>query len=83
LDSDIRKLRIQTLKTQLEVCQLVCVCIARELQAAYVMPEQKAVLAHRWDKALKESRNLQLAIDMLEGHETDARFNLVQAGCAK
>jgi hypothetical protein len=80
LESVIRNLRIQTLKTQLEVCQLVCVSIARELRADYVAPEQKAVLAHRWDKALKESRNLQLAIDMLEGQETEAGFNLAQAG---
>jgi hypothetical protein len=83
LDSDIRNLRIQTLKTQLHVCRLVCESIANELRADYVATEQKAVLAHRWDKALKESRNLQLAIDMLEAQETEAGFNLVQAGWAK
>jgi hypothetical protein len=74
LESVIRELRIHTLKTQLEVCQLVCASLAQELQAAYLTPEEKTALARRWDKALKESRNLQLAVDMLEGQETEARI---------
>jgi hypothetical protein len=74
LDSATRNLRIDTLKTQLEVCRLVCASLAKEIQVPYLTPEEKAALAHRWDKALKESRNLQFAIDTLQGQETESRF---------
>jgi hypothetical protein len=74
LESDIRELRIHTLKTQLEVCQRVCATLTTELQVAYLTPLQKETLARRWDSALKESRNLQLAIDMLEGQQTETRL---------
>jgi hypothetical protein len=71
LESGIHDLRIDTLKTQLDVCQLVCASLDKELQdSSDLTLEEQAALAHRWDHALKESRSLQLAIDMLEGQET-------------
>jgi hypothetical protein len=70
LESAIHDLRIDTLKTQRDVCQLVCASLDKELQASDLTLEEQAALAHRWDHALKESRSLQLAIDMLEGQET-------------
>jgi hypothetical protein len=69
LDSETRGLRIRTLKTQLDVCLLVCSTLANELQAADLTPKHKTELARRWEKALKESQGLQLAIDTLEGQE--------------
>ena len=71
MESGIHDLRIDTLKTQLDVCQLVCASLDKELQdSSDLTLEEQAALAHRWDHALKESRSLQLAIDMLEGQET-------------
>ena len=71
MESAIHDLRIDTLKTQRDVCQLVCASLDKELQnSSDLTLEEQAALAHRWDHALKESRSLQLAIDMLEGQET-------------
>jgi hypothetical protein len=64
-------LRVDTLKTQLDVCQIVCASLDKELQASHLTLEEQAALAHRWDNALKESRSLRLAIDMMEGQETE------------
>lgn len=62
----ICNLRIRTLKAQLDACQLERQAIADELLAPGLTLEQKTALARRWGKALIESRDLQLAIDMLE-----------------
>ena len=74
LDYATRTLRIDTLKTQLDVCRFVCASLAKAIQADHLTPNEKAALAQRWDNALKEGRNLQLAIDMLRGQETESRF---------
>ena len=71
LKSGIHDLRVDTLKTQMDVCQLVCESLDKELQASHLTLEEQAALAHRWDNALKESRSLRLAIDMMEGQETE------------
>ena len=74
----ILQLRIQSLKAQLDVCQLVWASLARELHTSHLTSEQKAALNRRWDIALKESRDLQHAIDMLERQETETRVNAVR-----
>jgi hypothetical protein len=74
LDYATRNLRIDTLKTQLDVCRFVCASLAKAAQADHLTPAEKAALAHRWDKALKEGRNLQLAIEILRGQETESRL---------
>ena len=66
MESAICNLRIRTLKSQLDACQRERQAIADELLAAGLTLEQKTALARRWGKALIESRDLQLAIDMLE-----------------
>jgi hypothetical protein len=77
MDYATRNLRIDTLKTQLDVCRFVCASLANAIRADHLTPEEKAALAHRWDKALKEGRNLQVAIDMLRGQETESRLAAV------
>jgi len=71
LEPVIRKLRTHTLKSQLDVCQLVFEALVKELQSNCHTPEQKSALAHRSYKALKERRSLQRAIDILEGREPE------------
>jgi hypothetical protein len=73
MESVIRNLRIQTLKSQLDVCQFVCATVANELKAAELTLEKKASLARRWGKALVESRSLQHEIDRLERQEMGSR----------
>ena len=79
LDYATRNLRIDTLKTQLDVCRFVCASLAKAIQADHLTPEEKAALAQRWDKALKEGRNLQFALDMLRGQGTESRLDAIQA----
>jgi len=70
LDRVTRKLRAQTLKTQLDMCRLVCASLAKEVDSSYMTPEHRAALAQRSYKAHKEGRSLQRAIDALEEQET-------------
>jgi hypothetical protein len=73
MESAIHNLRIHTLKTQLDVCRLVCASLSKEMQGANLTLEQKAGMAYRWGKALNESRGLQNAIDALERQEMGTR----------
>jgi hypothetical protein len=77
MESATRNLRIHTLKSQMDVCQLVCATLANELQVADLTLEQKAALARRWDKALNESRGLQHALDMLERQEMGSKVAVI------
>ncbi len=70
LESDIRELRINSLKRQLEASQLLCASLTTELRVACLTPLQKEALTDRWDNALRESRNLQLELDLLQGQQT-------------
>jgi len=69
LKSMIRKAKIQSLKEQLALCQTLCESLAKEFEAAALTGEQKAVIAHHWEKERKEGHSLQLAIDLLERQE--------------
>ncbi|MGA2909940.1 MAG: hypothetical protein ABSE36_19760 [Terracidiphilus sp.] len=69
MESAICNLRIRILRSKLDACRLVRETIADELQAAGLTLGQKTALARRWGKTLIESRDLQLAIDMLEQQE--------------
>jgi len=71
LETVIRKLRAQTLKTQLDMCRLVSESLAKEVDTSYITPEHRAALAKRSYKALKEGRSLQRAIDVLERQEAE------------
>ena len=66
----IRKLAIQSLKAQLILRQFLCAFLARELEIEGLTANQKAELAYRWDKTLKESQILQLTLDPLEWQES-------------
>jgi hypothetical protein len=66
LESIIRKLRIQTLKAQLKVCNQVCVALSNDLENLTLTDDQRLSTGHRLDEALKESRALQFMLDLLE-----------------
>lgn len=72
MESVIRRLRIRTLKAQLIRCQLQCDALAREFEATQTT-KQKARLARRWDKAMKENHTIQHSIAVLEKQEKQAR----------
>jgi hypothetical protein len=65
MDSTIRKMTIQTLKMQVDVCPLQRECLSSDFAAAPTFVERE-ILAHRWDKVLKEKDAFQFMLDLLE-----------------
>jgi len=65
MQSMFRKLRIQALKAKLEICQHQCASLAAEFETVS-SPGDKSAIAQRWDRALKESHNLQFKLASLE-----------------
>jgi hypothetical protein len=71
LETIIRKLRIQTYKGQLAVCNLVCTALSKELENVTPADDQWVGLGHRLDEAVKESYVLQLMLDLMEKQERE------------
>lgn len=65
MDPVIRKLKIQTLRAQLEACRLQTIAFAKEYEAS-LTPEEKDEIAGRWDRAMKEEHFFKLALELLE-----------------
>ena len=70
MQSLIRKLKIHALKMQLQASRRKCDSLATEFEAA-ASTKQKAELAHRWDRAIKESHAVQHALARLEKHQSE------------
>jgi hypothetical protein len=60
----LRRLRICVLKRQLEKCRRESAALCRDFLAAFTM-EQKAAIAHFWERAIKEGRAIQFTLDHL------------------
>lgn len=69
MEDVIRKLRIQNLKAQVVLRQLLCASLAREFETASLTFDERAAIAHRWDEALKECYVLQLMVELMERQE--------------
>jgi hypothetical protein len=65
MQSLIRKLKIHTLKMQLQASRAKCDSLAIEFEAA-ATTEQKAELAQRWNRAIEENHAAQHALAILE-----------------
>lgn len=81
VESMIRKLKVQYLKGQLAVSRNVCSSLAHEFETTGLTVDEKAAIAHRWDKALKESHGLQLALELLEKPARESKTNAAPARC--
>jgi len=69
MDLIINKPRIQNLKAQMVLRQFHCESLAAEFVTEGLTTNQKSGLAYPWDDMLKESKVLQLMLDMLERRE--------------
>lgn len=66
MEDIIIKLRIQTLKAQLALSQIVCGSITNELKVTALTEEQRAVLYHRREKTLREGHFYQTMSELVE-----------------
>jgi hypothetical protein len=65
MEETTRKLWIQSLKAQAEICRLRGIDFAKRYEAS-LTTEEKADIADRWDRVTKEGKALQRQIDQLE-----------------
>jgi hypothetical protein len=72
----IRRLRIQTLKGQVAMCQMCGAPLARRFGSEYLSDGQMVEIIRRRDESLNESFALQLMVDVLEMQEKEERENL-------
>lgn len=71
MDSVIRGLRIQTLRGQVVICQLMSASLAKQSDSQYLSDGEKAEITRRRDESLNESPALQLMVDLLERKERE------------
>jgi hypothetical protein len=64
MQPSIRKLMIQTLKAQVDVCRLRCECLSTNFQTAPTF-EQREILAQHWDDSLKTGYIAQLMLGLI------------------
>ena len=76
MESIAYKLKIQTLKAQVALCQLICASLAREFEEESLTFVERSALAHRWDDTLKDGYVLQLTLDLLERQEREKNKQL-------
>ena len=67
----IRKLRVQNLTAQVALRRYVCEFLVREFQTPTLTTDERAVIARRWDIALKESYVFQLMLDLVERQKNE------------
>lgn len=66
MESTIQKMKIQSLQAQLVLSRKTCALLANELKAHTLSDHQKAAIAYRWYKAMKDCDNLHFVIEIVE-----------------
>jgi len=66
------KLRINSLRSQIEASRLYSVELARRFEYAMTVAE-KTTIARQYDKALKETHALQFLLEMLEQKQAESQ----------
>jgi hypothetical protein len=74
LESVLRKLRIHSLKEQLETCRRECESFAEDFNVAGTF-EQKVAFARRWERAIKEAYAIEYLLDRMERKEQERNFD--------
>jgi predicted amino acid dehydrogenase len=72
----IRRLRIQTLKGQVVLCQLRHASLAKRCDSETLSDGQKAEIFRRRVESLNECHALQVMVDLMEREEKDEREKL-------
>jgi hypothetical protein len=70
LELATRKLTMQTYKAQVAFRERMSELLAKEFNRENLTLEQKAKVAHQWDKVLKEKHAFQFMLDLLEKQES-------------
>jgi hypothetical protein len=65
-----RRMMLQALKVQVDVCRLRCECLSSDLVTAPT-PAERAEIAHRWDQFLRIGYTAQIMLDLLAGQDRD------------
>jgi hypothetical protein len=72
LDSVLRKLRMMSLKAQIEVSRRQGEAFAGDFEKAESV-EQKSEIARKWDRAIKAKHAAQVLLEMLERQQKEER----------
>ena len=72
MDSIIRRLKINHLKTLIEIRRLECEEAAKDFERLDSLA-QKAATAGKWDELVKDIHKMRLALDLLESEESNAQ----------
>ena len=70
MEPAIRKLTMQTYQAQIALRERMSESLAREFEEENLTLGQKATVAHRWDKILKEKHAFQFMLDLMEKQES-------------
>ena len=76
MDSSLRKMKIQVLQAQVDVCRLQCATLSAAFEVAPTF-EERSILAHRWDHYLKTGYAAQLLLDLLKRQDSGDAPELV------
>jgi hypothetical protein len=69
MDSTIRKMTIQALEAQVDVCRLQCARLSSGFETAPTF-ERRSALSHRWDEFLKIGDAAQFMLDLLSREDS-------------
>jgi hypothetical protein len=65
LEEIIRKLRIHTYRVHLETCRLECESLAQRFEEQGLSDDQRAQIAHRWDKVMATTHAYQFLLELM------------------
>jgi hypothetical protein len=71
MNSEIRRLRIQTYREQLIACNQVRVALSREIKNRALPWDELGPIDHRLDRAINESASLQVMLGYLVQEENE------------
>jgi len=66
MESVIRKMTMQAYRAQVALRERMSESLAKKFEGENLTLEQKAKIAHQWDKVLKEKHAFQVMLDLLE-----------------
>ena len=74
MDPVIRRLKIESIKAQMVLCELSCESLAKEFEVESLSEAQRSEIADRLDGMIEERRVLLLALDVLERQQTEEKI---------
>ena len=69
----IEGLQIQTIRAKLELCRIMCACLAAELENPSLTQHERTAIAMQWDHLLREGDILAFFLDLLRRRDKELR----------